>query len=131
MFMAVKLLNIFDNITRAIYGCNYQPRLTAILDFETFTEEYPLCNQFVKMYHFQKQPFKGKQCKSMINRSCMIENPNVVLLLFSMADSLKNGIGEWIYPQIVTVNILICFKGIDFSVRLLFWQYGGSINNCM
>ena len=44
--------------------------LAAILDFETYTEEYPLYDiQFIRIYHSPKHKFKGKDCESILNRN--------------------------------------------------------------
>ena len=61
-----------------------------------------------------KHTFKGRYCKSMMNRSWMMENLNFGFLLFSVTSILKTTLGKLSIPQIV-VNILIYHKSMCYS----------------
>ena len=51
------------------------------------------------LWHSQKHTFKGKYCKSMINRSYAMENPSFGFLLFSMTNISKMASGGHLSPN--------------------------------
>ena len=66
------------------------------LDFDTFTEEYFLCNQFIKRYNFKKH-----LSLNFVKIWWIKAGWSKILFYFCYFES---GLGKYSYPQIVNVN---------------------------